>query len=74
MGLAASRKYARRAIDRNRIKRVVRESFRRHRHCLCGVDLVVLCRRRTVTLPNDRLFSSLAVHWKRIREQLCVVC
>jgi len=74
LGLAISKRYARRAVDRSRLKRIVRESFRQQRHCLPGVDLVVLSRRRAVTLPNGRLFSSLAAHWKRVRERLCVTC
>ncbi|WP_256091673.1 ribonuclease P protein component [Candidatus Thiosymbion oneisti] len=74
LGLAISKRYARRAVDRSRMKRIVRESFRQHRHSLQGIDLAVLCRPHAVTLPNSRLFSSLAAHWKRVRERLCVVC
>lgn len=74
LGLAISKKYARRAVDRNRIKRIVRESFRHYRHHLYGIDLVVFCRYHTAISPNSRLMSSLAVHWKRIRERLCVLC
>ncbi|MCB2261332.1 MAG: ribonuclease P protein component [Candidatus Thiosymbion ectosymbiont of Robbea hypermnestra] len=71
LGLAVSKKSARRAVERSRLKRVVRESFRHHRHHLHGVDLVVVCRRRAVTLSNGRLFPSLTAHWKRIQERLC---
>jgi len=74
LGLAISKRYARRAVDRSRLKRIVRESFRQQRHRLQGIDLVVLCRRHATTLPNGRLFSSLAAHWKRVRERLCVTC
>jgi len=66
LGLAVSKKCARRAVDRNRIKRVVRESFRCRRHRLHGIDLVVVCRQCAVTLPNSRLFPSLTAHWKRL--------
>jgi len=34
LGLAISKKSAKRAVDRNRIKRVFRESFRLHQHTL----------------------------------------
>ncbi|MCG6863215.1 MAG: ribonuclease P protein component [Chromatiaceae bacterium] len=73
IGLAISKKNARRAVDRSRIKRVVRESFRQRRHHLHGIDLVVLCRRSAVTLPNGRLFSSLSAHWTSVRDQLCAI-
>lgn len=72
LGLAISKKCARRAVDRNRLKRIVRESFRQHRDHLEGIDFVVLCRRGSLTSPSSRLFSSLSAHWKRIRDQLCV--
>ena len=74
LGLAISKKCARRSVDRSRLKRVVRESFRRRRHRLHGIDLVVLCRRSAVTSQNSRLFSSLTVHWNRVQDQLCATC
>ncbi|MEA3274020.1 MAG: ribonuclease P protein component [Pseudomonadota bacterium] len=74
LGLAISKKCARRAVDRSRLKRVVRESFRRHRADLYGLDLVVLCRRDAVGSRSQRLFDSLSVHWKRILDQLCASC
>src|SRR5699024_1996593 len=38
LGLAVSRKVSPRAVERNRIKRQIRESFRRHRPDLPNVD------------------------------------
>ena len=71
LGLAIAKKCARRAVDRNRLKRLVRESFRLERLGLPGLDLVVLCRREAVTADNPQLRASLAKHWARIRKQLC---
>jgi ribonuclease P protein component len=71
LGLAIAKKCARRAVDRNRLKRLVRESFRTERAVLPGVDLVVMCRRDAVAADNPRLAASLARHWARIRKQLC---
>ena len=45
IGIIASRRVARRAVDRNRAKRLVREAFRKARHRLMGVDVVVEVRR-----------------------------
>ncbi len=42
MGLAIAKKRARRATDRNRLKRVARESFRIHQQELLGFDLVIM--------------------------------
>lgn len=75
LGLAISKKCAKRAVDRNRIKRIVRESFRLHRReGMPALDLVVLCRRDAIDAPNERLFASLSSHWKNLRDQTCVGC
>jgi ribonuclease P protein component len=71
LGLAIAKKCARRAVDRNRLKRLVRESFRIERADLPDVDLVVMCRRDAIAADNPRLAASLARHWARIRKQLC---
>jgi ribonuclease P protein component len=71
LGLAIAKKCARRAVDRNRLKRLVRESFRTERQGLPGLDLVVMCRRDAVAADNAQLVVSLAKHWARIRKQLC---
>jgi len=44
LGLAISKKHARRSVDRNRIKRVAREAFRVRRQSLPPVDIIVLSR------------------------------
>lgn len=45
LGLVVSRKAARRAHDRNRIKRLIREYFRQNRHRFANcVELVVLAK------------------------------
>jgi len=67
LGMAVSRQVDKHAVGRNRIKRVIRESFR-HRYntqrvCL---DIVVLPRRETATICNRRLFRSLQGHWSRL--------
>jgi ribonuclease P protein component len=45
IGVIVSKKNAPRAVDRNRIKRLVREAFRQNRQRFAGNDLVVLARR-----------------------------
>jgi ribonuclease P protein component len=45
LGLALSRKVAARAVDRNYMKRVIREAFRCHAMHYAGMDVVVTPRR-----------------------------
>ncbi|RDI99093.1 ribonuclease P protein component [Dyella solisilvae] len=67
MGLAISKRVSKRAVDRNRIKRLVRESFRRHRLELPPVDLMVMAREQAVGLPGPELLAELDVLWKKLR-------
>jgi ribonuclease P protein component len=69
LGLAISKKNVKRAVDRNRIKRVIRESFRHNRLALDGLDVVVLGRRGMENRTNLVLFDSLSRHWKTISEK-----
>lgn len=67
IGLAIAKKHCRHANDRNRLKRIVRESFRLHQRELGGLDIVVMNRPGAEAAGNRRLFDSLAVHWQRCR-------
>jgi len=66
LGLAISRKVARRAVARNRIKRIIRESLRREGDRLAGLDVVVLGRPGIDRKNNAELRRSLNMHWKRL--------
>ena len=75
LGLAVSRKVDRRAVGRNRIKRIVRESFRHWRalDAAAGrpaLDIVVLARPAAAAADNQRLFSSLDHHWTALFRQV----
>jgi ribonuclease P protein component len=67
LGLAISKKTCRLAVGRNRLKRIVRESFRHHRHDLKGLDVVVLNQAAATRASNKVLFDSLHKHWQRCR-------
>ena len=63
LGLAIGKRNCRRATGRNRLKRVIRESFRRHQVTLGGLDVVVINQPAATDAPNQALFDSLARHW-----------
>lgn len=44
IGIAVTRRLLRSSVARNRVKRVVREVFRRHPARHAGLDVVVMCR------------------------------
>ncbi len=65
LGLAIAKKHCRRATARNRIKRIVRESFRQQQGRLAGLDVVVINQPAATTATNRQLFDSLDRHWQR---------
>lgn len=69
LGLAISKKQLRRAVDRNRIKRLARESFRHHQQNLAGLDIVVMVRSKVITLSNAEFFETLEMHWQKLTEK-----
>lgn len=68
LGLAISKKKLQSAVQRNRIKRLIRESFRLHKKELSGKDLVVLAQKDLVSMKNHILLNSLNDIWKKIEK------
>ena len=66
LGLVISRKAARTAVARNRIKRLVRESFRYTQQPLGGLDIVVIGRSGIALQTNRALAESLEKLWKKL--------
>ena len=65
LGIISSKKFLPRAIDRNRVKRTVREAFRQHNIRACKLDVVVMMKLAYVqtlnnTIKNDSLVSLLS--------------
>jgi ribonuclease P protein component len=67
LGLAIAKKRVKRAVARNRLKRLIRESFRYHQADLIGIDCVILVQEKIEQASNQLLLKSLANHWRRIR-------
>ena len=66
LGLAISKRVSKRAVERNRIKRLVRESFRRARHGLPPIDLVVMAREAAAGVPGPELLAEIDALWRRL--------
>lgn len=67
LGLAISKRVAKRAIDRNRLKRLVRESFRAHPLPPCWVVVTALS--GAPALPAIELRADLERLWQRVSDQ-----
>ena len=59
LGLVAGRKAAKRAVDRNRAKRIAREAFRASRASLPSVDIVLRLRNDLRSRDNRSIRSEL---------------
>ena len=66
LGLAVAIKTAGNAVVRNRVRRLVRESFRLAQVNLPGVDIVVAAKFPTREAPAPTLRASLATLWQRV--------
>lgn len=54
------------AVRRNRLRRLIRESFRMHRHELPALDVFVTARAPARAAPNAEVFASLQGLWQQI--------
>ena len=66
MGLAVSRRVSKKAVRRNRIKRIARDSFRHHRALLPALDILVIARGSADLQDNPTLHAEFAHLWRRI--------
>lgn len=73
LGLAVSRKALPRAVDRNRVKRIVRESFRHLRLCP-GLDFVVVARAGLRRTGKAAIRASIDVHFSTLQRHLRAKC
>nr|WP_274600647.1 ribonuclease P protein component [Halorhodospira neutriphila] len=67
LGIAAPKRAVRRAVDRSRAKRLIREGFRVEAATLPSVDIVVGVKRDAAWTGNPALFAALHELWERLR-------
>ncbi len=66
LGLAVAKKHLKLASHRNRLKRVIRESFRCNQSEFNGIDIVVLSRADVVRRDMTQVKTALERHWLTI--------
>ena len=69
LGFAIARKRVPTAVARNRLKRVVRESFRHSFQELPVADMVVMATELAARTDSAVLNSSLDRHWQKVKQQ-----
>ncbi len=57
------------AVDRNRIKRIVRDSFRFNQEKLIGWDIVVIVRQQCDSLSKEKIRKGIDDLWERLVTQ-----
>ena len=70
LGLVIAKKNIRNAVDRNRMKRLIRETFRTNQQKLAGLDIIVLARKGMNDVDNRTLIEQLDVQWDRLIRRL----
>lgn len=66
LGVSIAKRNVRTAVVRNRIKRVIRESFRLHQHYLDELDMIVIVYKCSQGYSNAQLFTDLDELWRRL--------
>ncbi|MEO8401640.1 MAG: ribonuclease P protein component [Gammaproteobacteria bacterium] len=69
IGVIVGKRFVNSAVDRNRIRRVVRDSFRLNQEKLIGLDIVVIARQQCDTLSKDKIRKGIDDLWERLLTQ-----
>lgn len=69
LGVTISKKTAKRAVDRNKIKRIVRETYRLKQHKLSGFDIIVIAKPGVTKLDNHALSELLNYLWRKLSKR-----
>jgi ribonuclease P protein component len=68
LAIIISKRSVRNAVDRNRFKRVVKESFRLHQHLISGYDVLIIASKNIAQLNNKELFRCLKKQWLQLHK------
>lgn len=66
LGVAVAKRFFKRAHDRNRFKRLVRENFRVHKEKLAGLDVVIVMKKEASLCTNREFSDTLRHAWSNL--------
>ena len=69
LGLTIAKKRVKKAVQRNRLKRLARENFRLNRHKIDNIDIVLMVKNGVDELSNEELHKQLTKLWRKIDER-----
>ena len=69
IGFVISKKNVRQAVKRNRVRRIIRESFRLNQHNLPAVDIVILARKGLGEMENQDVHKLMKKCWSRLNNK-----
>jgi ribonuclease P protein component len=69
LGLAIAKKHLKLASQRNRLKRIIRESFRQNQSAFSSIDIVVLSRPGVAQRDSAAIWAALERHWLTVVAQ-----
>jgi ribonuclease P protein component len=69
LGLAISKRAAKRAVCRNRLKRLARETFRQQ-HANGGLDFIVMAKPAAAAADGAALRASLGRHFRKLEDKV----
>ena len=69
IGIIVAKKHVKLAVQRNRIKRLLRESFRHERHQFTNLDMVVLAKKNASSLSNIACAEELQYLWRKLKQK-----
>jgi len=67
LGLIISKRCAKSSVQRNRLKRLIRESFRHNQQDLSSLDVVVIGKSAAVEKTNQELLVLLSRQWNELQ-------
>ena len=69
LGIIVAKKHVKLAVQRNRIKRQLRETFRKQRYVLPNLDIVLLAKKGSDSDTNCAIAEELDYLWRKLKRK-----
>ncbi len=69
LGIIVAKRFEKKAVRRNFVRRLIRESFRHNQQILTGLDVVVLLRCGTANQKQSFFYNCLEKQWQQLVKQ-----